>query len=126
MFGGSEVRGYKPYADKEIYEETAGQEITRFYFPDLKGTTWASLDGVWVEGSMGAALAYLKAGDREKAQEILKRILPLQNAGGGFVYFTREVPHEFSTFVSVASTAWFVMMASAIENRHTAESFWGR
>lgn len=125
-FGNSEVSGYKPYTDKEIYEETNGQDITRFYFPELKGTTWASLDGVWVEGSMGAALAYLKGGDRGKAVEILKKVLPLQSADGGFVYFTREVPHEFSTFVSVASTAWFVMMVSAIENAQTADSFWGR
>jgi hypothetical protein len=124
--GSAAVRGYKPYADREIYEDANGPQIARFYFPDLKGTTWDLIDGVWVEGTMGAALAYLKAGRRDRAEEILRNVLPLQSRSGGFIYFTREVPHEFSTFVSVASTAWFIMMACALENPQTADLFWGR
>lgn len=117
------VNGYKPYADKEIYEET-GIEVTKYYFPELNGSTWDKISGVWVEGSMGAALAYLKTGNREKALEILKNMLPLQGKSGGFIYFTREIPHEFSTYISVASTAWFIMIATALEDQEIADSFW--
>lgn len=123
LHGSSTVHGYKPYADKEIYEET-DRDIARYYFPDLKDLTWESINGVWVEGSMGVALAYLKTGNREKAAEILKNMLPLQGKSGGFIYFTREIPHEFSTHISVASTAWFIMVASALEDPAIAESFW--
>ncbi len=117
------VNGYKPYVDKEIYEET-GTEITKYYFPELNGSTWDKISGVWVEGSMGAALAYLKTGNRGKALEILKNMIPLQSKSGGFIYFTREIPHEFSTYISVASTAWFIMIASALEDQAIADSFW--
>ena len=117
------VWGYKPYANKEIYED-GGTDITKFYFPGLNGTTWDKLEGVWVEGSMGAAFAYLKTGDRKKAEEIARQMLPLQREGGGFIYFTKEVPHEFSTYVSLASTAWFIMVVSALEDKATADSFW--
>lgn len=123
LSGKSTVQGYKPYADKEIYEES-DSGIVNHYFPELEGSTWDRISGVWVEGSMGAALAYLKSGNREKAAEILKNMLPLQNKTGGFIYFTREIPHEFSTYVSVASTAWFIMIASALEDPAIAESFW--
>ncbi|PKL16296.1 MAG: hypothetical protein CVV49_16905 [Spirochaetae bacterium HGW-Spirochaetae-5] len=123
--GKGSVRGYKPYTDKEIYEEVSS-EIARHYFPALEGLTWDYISGVWVEGSMGAAFAYLKAGNRDKAAEILRNMLPLQSSSGGFIYFTQEIPHEFSTYVSVASTAWFIMIASAIENQAIADSFWSR
>jgi hypothetical protein len=119
------VRGYKPYAKKEIYEETS-MEVTRHYFPGIKNPTWDNLEGVWVEGSMGVALAYLKCGKREKSIQILREILPLQGRSGGFIYFTREIPHEFSTYQSVASTAWFIIMASALEDQAAADSFWSR
>jgi len=75
---------------------------------------------------MGAAFAYLKAGNRNMAVEILKNMLPLQSKSGGFIYFTREIPHEFSTYISVASTAWFIMVASAIEDPAIADSFWSK
>lgn len=123
--GGETVRGYKPYSDKDIYEEV-DSSVARFYFPDLKKPTWDSIDGVWVEGTMGAAFAYLKAGNRDRAAEILKNVLPLQGKNGGFIYFTREIPHEFSTFTSTASTAWFIMVAASLEDQSVADSFWGR
>ncbi len=123
--GKGSVRGYKPYTDKEIYEEVSS-DIARHYFPDLEGPTWDHISGVWVEGSMGAAFAYLKTGNRDKAAEILRNMLPLQSSSGGFIYFTQEIPHEFSTYVSVASTAWFIMIATAIEDQAIADSFWSR
>ncbi len=119
------VQGYKPYANKEIYEEF-DSSISKFYFPDLKRTTWDAIDGVWVEGSAGVAFAYLKTGNHTRAEEILINMLPLQDKNGGFIYFTFEIPHEFSTYVSVASTAWFIMVASALENHEIEESFWGK
>ncbi len=121
--GKGTVYGYKPYTNKEIYEDT-GNDITKFYFPDLKGNTWEAINGVWVEGSIGVAFACLKAGNRLKAAEILKNMLPLQGKSGGFIYFTREIPHEFSTDISVASTAWFILTASALEDPAIADSFW--
>ncbi len=117
------VRGYKPYAKKEIYEETPA-EVANYYFPGMKNPTWDNLEGGWVEGSMGAALAYLKCGNREKAVEIMREMLPLQAGRGGFIYFTMDIPHEFSTYQSVASTAWFIIVASALENQAAADSFW--
>jgi len=121
--GKSTVQGYKPYADKEIYEET-DIAVTKYYFPELEGSTWDRISGVWVEGSMGAAFAYLKTGNRGKTAGILKNMLSLQSKSGGFIYFTREIPHEFSTYVSVASTAWFIMIASALEDQAVADNFW--
>jgi hypothetical protein len=121
--GKATVRGYKPYAVKEIYEEVPAA-IAAYYFPELKNRTWDEISGVWVEGTLGVALAFFKNGDKTEAEKILGRMIPLQSAGGGFVYFTRNIPHEFSTHISTASTAWFVIVASAIEDPAAGDRFW--
>lgn len=121
--GSHPVYGYKPYTSKDIYEET-DSNIIQYYIPSPEKRTWKSINGVWVEGSLGAALAYLKTGNRNKTAEILKNVLPLQEKSGGFTYFTHEIPHEFSTHISVASTAWYIMVASSLEDPSVAAGFW--
>ncbi|TAL36888.1 MAG: hypothetical protein EPN93_06895 [Spirochaetes bacterium] len=118
------VNGYKPYAVKDIYEET-DSKIIPFYFPDKK-STWKELNGVWVEGSLGVAMAYLKLGEREKVKSILEQMIALQNERGGFTYFTMDIPHEFSKHPSVASTAWFVIVATAYADKTALDGFWGK
>ncbi len=119
------INGYKPYAIKEIYEET-DKQVTPFYFPDDKSGTWKEQNGVWVEGSVGVAMAYLKIGERNKAKSILDQMILLQNERGGFAYFTKEIPHEFSTYPSVASTAWFVIVATVYADAELLNEFWSK
>lgn len=102
---------FRPYAADPVYLD---KEVTRAYFgdPDL---TWNQLDINWPEGALGMATALIKAGREAKARQVIATTeeYAVDAAGGVLQYASMEVPHQFSTYPSVASTAWLVI---AIEN----------
>jgi len=122
--GGGRVEGYKPYADRLLFEG-APEEVAEHYFGSAKAPTWKDTEGVWGEGSLGVALAYLKQGKAGKAKAILDEMLKLHTPGGGLPYFTREIPHEFVSYPSVASTAWLAIAISALEDPEGSSGFMG-
>jgi len=122
--GIARVEGYKPYEARPVIED-ADARISEFYFKDKSGLTWKDMDGVWGEGSLGVALAYLKQGDTGKARAIIGEMLKLQDEDGGVLYFTREIPHEFVSYPSVASTAWLAIVLSAAEDAERNAGFMG-
>jgi len=121
---GSRVEGYKPYEDAPVFED-ASDAVYDFYFKKKGRVTWKELNGVWGEGSLGVALAFLKQGNDAKAREILDEVLALQDPSGGVLYFTRAVPHVFVDYPSVASTAWLAIVLSAVEDPRSSAGFMG-
>lgn len=122
--GNRRVEGYKPYADRLLFDG-APEEVAEHYFGSAKAPTWRETEGVWGEGSLGVALACLKQGKTGKARTILEEMLKLQTPGGGLPYFTREIPHEFVSYPSVASTAWLAIAISALEDPEACSGFMG-
>lgn len=114
------IAGYKPYSGEPVYED---ERVNSYYFPGDREKTWKDLDLVWVEGSLGVALAYIKAGDRKRGVEIVESMLPLR-LEGGFRYASRDVSYQFSTYPSVASTAWFVLAVAVLTNEVVEAIFW--
>ena len=120
---GQVVQGYKPYTGLAIYEDRA---VNRFVFPDTPDLTWTEFEAVWGEGSLGVAMAYLKLGRTSEAEKIVDEMIKLQGEKGGVLYLTKEIPHEFINVPSVASTAWLVMVLSAMRDKDALEDFWGK
>ena len=102
---------FRPYSEDPVYLD---KEVARAYFatPDL---TWNQLDINWPEGSLGMATALIKGGQELKARQVINATedFSVDAAAGVLRYASMEVPHQFSTYPSVASTAWLVI---AIEN----------
>ncbi|MDA2937507.1 exosortase-associated EpsI family protein [Acidobacteria bacterium AH-259-A15] len=107
------IVGYRPYAEGPIYDSFA---IQKHFYPDKKKGVWENLDFVWPEGSLGVGLAYFRQGRREKAEQILQGMLQLQGKNGGISYATKDIPFQFSTAPSVASNAWWIILASTLED----------
>ncbi|MGQ9631829.1 MAG: hypothetical protein ACUVXI_16195 [bacterium] len=116
------ARGYKPYSSGTVYED---ERVNAYYYPDNPEMGWDDVDMVWVEGSLGVALAYIKAGNPRRALEIIESAMALRS-GGGFRYSTLNIPYQFSDDLSVASTAWFVIAVEALRDRAANAAFWGR
>jgi uncharacterized repeat protein (TIGR01451 family) len=66
---------------------------------------------VWSEGSLGVALAYERAGDQAKHDEIVSEIWKMQGPKDGIVYACPPAT-DFSDWESVAGTAWMVILQS--------------
>ncbi len=115
------VSGYKPYYKGYVFDELS---INRLFYPHHPKKDWADVDMIWSEGSLGVAMAYLKLGDKEKAKQILDQMIKLQVPSGGLRYATHEIPFQFTPNPSLAGTAWFVMVESALEDSGLLELFW--
>ena len=113
---------FRPYAEDPVY---LNKEVSRTYFsdPDL---TWNQLDINWPEGSLGMATALIKAGREAKARQIIKASeeFAVDAAGGVLRYASQEVPHQFSTYPSVASTAWLVIAVENLLDPQDRALFW--
>ena len=112
--------GYIPYGNSSVYENDA---INEFYFGD-PDATWGDVAPLWMEGSLGVATAHGKAGNQGAAQEIVEAMHAYRHDNGGFQYADREVPHQFTTYRSVASTAWYVLAVAVLENEEVRRLFW--
>lgn len=99
---------YRPYAEDPVFSDG---EVTRAYF-GKSDLTWSDLDIAWPEGSLGMSTALIKAGKMDAALQIIEASMDYSR-NGALQYASIEVPQQFSTYLSVASTAWLVI---AIEN----------
>lgn len=115
------VRGYRPYYRGYVYDEL---EINRLIYPHKPDKSWSEIEMVWSEGSLGVAMAYLKAGMIDKAKEIIAEIIKMQTPSGGILYSTREVPFQFSPSPSMAGSAWLAMTIQALEDPRLRQLFW--
>ncbi len=76
--------------------------------------TGTATDTVFLEGSLGVALAYLRAENETAYTDILTAIGSAQLGDGSFPYATTAVPSEsMSTASAIASTAWFILATQA-------------
>ena len=116
---GNTLKGYAPYYKETVYEDA---RVNSHYYPETPGMTWNKLRFIWGEGSFGVAAAFAKLGDRPRAFTIIEDIKDLEVAGG-IRYASQEIPYRFSTFPSVASTAWLVISLQLLINPN--DLFWG-
>ena len=114
------ITGYKPYYRGPLYDD---EGTNSYYSRRLGASRWKDIDLVWGEGSFGVASAQIKAGNPDAALTILESLLPTQ-VDGGFRYSTAEIPYQFSTYPSVASTAWFVITVESLLDRQKNSLFW--
>lgn len=114
-------RGYRPYRNMLVYE---GSFINSKMYPDKPLMNWNDMPMLWHEGSLGVAMAFIKAGRMEEAKAVIDSVIAFQNPGGGIPYSSLSVPFQFTTDESVASAAWLVMAISAYENPGVRELFW--
>jgi len=110
---------YKPYASGKLYQSDG---VAQYYF-DTPDESWEDMDLAWVEGALGVAAALAKAGDRDEAEKILDAALAFE-VDGGLRYASREIPHQFTTYPSVASTAWFVIAYHVARTSTARLLFW--
>ncbi|MCF7914341.1 MAG: hypothetical protein K9L66_04155 [Spirochaetaceae bacterium] len=110
---------FRPYAADQVFLDP---QVSQSYFnnPDI---TWNQLDIAWPEGSLGMATALIKAGRNEKALQII-RASREYTENGAVQYASLEVPHQFSTYPSVASTAWLVIALENLLDPLNRSLFW--
>jgi hypothetical protein len=118
---GDQFRGYRPYGNEPVYEQS---RINAWYFPSNPQTQWTDLDFVWTEGSLGVAAAYARGAMEEQAIEILRDTIPLIYQGG-VRYASNVVDYQFGNDPSVASTTWFILVAEILKGNPHAQDFWG-
>jgi hypothetical protein len=112
--------GHKPYAHAAIIANPA----LATHFANAAVNNWDQVEGVWPEGSAGVALANLRLGRRERAQEILAQLEKLRAPDGGLPTFTAEVPVDFDRLPSLAGTVWIELVRYEIERG--VETLWRR
>ncbi|MGC9312984.1 MAG: hypothetical protein ACP5IA_09860 [Sediminispirochaetaceae bacterium] len=110
---------YRPYAEDAVYLDG---EVSRAYFGD-PGITWNQLEIAWPEGSLGMAVAMVKGARRDEAVKIIEAARDYA-ADGALRYASLEVPHQFSTYPSVASTAWLVIAVENLLDQEDSSLFW--
>ena len=115
-----EAAGYRPYFDVRIFPNL---EVGRFFFPDNPARQWRDLPLVWSEGTLGAALAFARLGEAERARRAVEGLRALQAAGSGLRYASRAVPHEMSDAPSVAAASWLVLLAESVDGNPMVERF---
>jgi hypothetical protein len=114
-------RGYRPYGSEPIY---ADERVNGFFFPGNAGRLWKDLSFVWGEGSLGAAAAFLRHGQKDAGLRIIQDLLPLQ-AEGGFPYASSPVAYQFTSYPSVATTSWYIIAVEMLRGAAAGNSFWG-
>ena len=107
--------GHRPYDGAPLYEDP---DVQRRLLPAAPEARWQDLPFVWTEGSLGVALALARLGRGERAREIVREVLKLRH-GGGIRLASRELPHQFAAWPSVAGTAWHVIVDVALRSPAT-------
>ncbi len=110
---------YRPYAEDELYQDDG---VSRTYFgdPDI---TWNEIDITWPEGALGVAAAMAKGDRIDHALQIIRSAAEL-SVDGGIRYASLEVPHQFSTYPSAASTGWMVIAVECLLDPLDGGLFW--
>jgi hypothetical protein len=117
----SGLTGYKPYYSGPLYDD---EQVNSFYAKEIGSKSWEDANLVWGEGSFGVSAAYCKAGNPESSLQVLEGLLPAQT-NGGFRYSTAELPYQFNSYPSVASTAWFIIAVETLLDAEKGSLFWG-
>lgn len=118
----SKPRGHLPYINMLVHEDF---KINQFFYPKRPLTHWGELDFNWWEGTFGVLLANLKVHGRSPSMKnLFKDYLVIQNQDGSFNYGTKDIPFQFASYPSVASTAWFIISMSCYLVEEVNESFW--
>jgi hypothetical protein len=115
------LSGYRPYGAEPVYDDA---QVNRFFFPEAPGKLWKDLPFVWGEGSLGAAVALARTGDREEAVKLADSVRQM-SLDGGVRYASTSVPYLFSDYPSVASTSWYVICVETLRGNPAADAFWG-
>jgi hypothetical protein len=114
--------GHKPYINMLVYED---EKTNKLLYPTSSLKNWNDMNIKWYEGSFGVLLAYLKLGQRDVAYNKLRELLGAQKSDGSFPYSSKRIKFQFTDSASVASTAWFIILALSLENKEVKNSFWG-
>jgi hypothetical protein len=113
--------GHRPYAHAPVIESRA---LAQFLNNTLSATNWDELDGVWAEGSAGVALAALRLGRRQRAEEILASLERVRDVGGGLPTFTSEIPFDFDVQPSIAGTVWVELVRYELTRPEGHQTLW--
>jgi len=116
------LTGYRPYAGGPVYETP---KVNDHLSKQLGFNSWDKADIIWVEGNLVVAAAFYKAGYRDKAYSIMSDSLEFQ-MNGGFIYSDKNIPFQFNTYPSTASTGWFVIVTEITQNANKNRSFWDK
>lgn len=112
--------GHKPYHNSFLFNQ---ESVANKLMGDHK--KWNEFNMIWFEGTFGVIMAQLKLGEKEEAKKQLVLSTSFQNSQtGAFPYASNEIPLSFSTSPSVASTAWFILCISVLENQNHLKLFW--
>ena len=77
----------------------------------------------WPEGSLGMAVAMIKAGRLKEAIRIIEAAGACA-VDGALRYASTEISGQFSTYPSVASTAWLVIAVENLLDPEDRDLFW--
>jgi hypothetical protein len=116
-----DARGYRPYVEQLVY---ADPDVGRFFFRDSPRKQWRDLPVVWSEGTLGAALAYLRMGHAQRARALVAGLRPLQAANGGLRCASDELQYEMTQVACVAASAWLVLVTQALADNPVATQVW--
>ncbi len=114
--------GFKPYSNKALFDSRV---IALSFADKYPENSWQNIEGVWPEGTAGAALAYYRLGDKKRAEELATSLEKLRNENGSLPDFTTQIPYEFSAAPSIASTIWLDQLQKEMnqKNIHLIFSF---
>ncbi len=113
--------GHRPYAHAQVIENI---ELAEHLGNRLPARNWDEVDGVWSEGSAGVALAALRLGHRQRAEQILDQLEKLRTPDGGLPTFTVEIPSELDTSPSLAGTVWVELLREELAADTGAQVLW--
>lgn len=113
--------GHRPYAHAPLIENRA---LAALMGGALEHAAWDSVQGIWPEGSAGVALAALRLGQRERAEQILNGLEAVRAAHGGLPDFTFAVPFEFDTRASLAGTVWVELVRYELARPADQPTLW--
>ncbi len=113
--------GYRPYAEGPVYGDSA---VGGFFFPDNPRRQWRELPLVWSEGSLQVAFANLRLGRAARARQVTLGIRPLQEMNGGVRYASMDLPFVMTDAVSVAGSAWLILVTRALGGDALARQIW--
>ena len=111
-------KGYAPYFNEYVYDNSS---LNSHLFDGNEKTRWKDINVIWSEGSLGAAAAWIRAGNRDRGFEILENMKEMA-VEGGLIYSSENLPYLFSDYPSAAGTAWFIITSELYRNPDTI--FW--
>lgn len=107
--------GFKPYSDKVLFDSRVIAQSFAEKYPE---NSWQKIEGIWPEGTAGAALAFFRLGDKKRADELAATLENLRAENGSLPDFTTQIPYEFSSKPSIASTIWLDQLQKEMKEKN--------